>query len=158
MAHFAYVYPHARVLGVELDADNVLLARRNVARWANRCTAIHAAVWSNDGEVYYRGWPGATSTYQVTGMTEGTRVRAVSLAMLLRKYGGPVDYLKIDVEGTERELLRDGTDWPHEVRCLKVELHGDYSLEDCEADLRRLGFTTRPDSRHWACVIGLRPS
>ena len=158
MAHFAYAYPQARIVGVELDADNVVLARRNVAPWANRCTVIHAAVWSNDGEVYYRGWPGGTSNYQVTGTTEGMRVRAISLDTLLREYGGPVDYLKVDVEGAERELLRSWTGWSPEVRSLKVELHGDYAVDDCQADLRRLGYITRPDLRHWACVIGVRQS
>src|SRR5262249_12662325 len=58
MAHFACLYPDARVLGVELDEDNVVLARQNVAAWADRCEVIHAAVWPTDGEVHYRGWPG----------------------------------------------------------------------------------------------------
>jgi FkbM family methyltransferase len=156
MAHFAHLFPRARVLGVELDENNVALARHNVTAWADRCQVIHAAVWGSDGEVHYRGWPGGTSNYQVTGAREGTPVRAVSLAGLVRERGGPVDYLKIDVEGAERELLRDGTGWAEEVRCLKVELHGDYSVAECERDLRRLGFEAWPDPQHWACVVGLR--
>jgi FkbM family methyltransferase len=119
---------------------------------------LHAAAWISDGEVRYRGWPGGTSNYQVTDAPEGTSVRAVSLATLMREYGGPVDYLKLDVEGAERDLLQDGTEWADKVRCVKVELHGDYSVDDCETDLRRLGYATRPDSHHWACVIGLRPA
>ena len=158
MAHFAYGYPNARVLGLELDADNVALARQNTAAWGDRCTVIHAAAWVRDGEVHYRGWPGGTSNYQVTGAAEGTPVRAVSLATLLRDYGGPVDYMKVDVEGAERDLLRDGAAWSDDVRCLKVELHGDYRVDDCQADLRRLGYATRVDPRHWACVIGVRRS
>jgi FkbM family methyltransferase len=156
MAHFAHLFPRAYVLGVELDADNVTLARRNVADWGDRCQVIHAAVWGSDGEVRYRGWPGGTSNYQVTSAGEGTPVRAVSLAGLMREHGGPVDYLKIDVEGAERELLGDGAGWASQVRCVKVELHGDYSVADCERDLRRLGFEAWPDPDHWACVIGLR--
>jgi FkbM family methyltransferase len=158
MAHFACRFPDARLLGVELDEANVALARRNVAAWADRCEVIHAAVWPGDGEVHYRGWPGGTSNYQVTGVAEGTPVRAVSLATLMRAHGGPVDYLKVDVEGAERELLRNGAGWSDEVRCVKVELHGDYSVDDCQADLRCLGYQTRPDAKHWACVVGLRPS
>ena len=155
MGHFAYLFPRARVLGVELDEDNVLLARRNVSAWADRCEVIHAAVWVSDGEVRYRGW-GGTSNYQVTGGEEGTPVRALSLAELVREHGGPVDYVKVDVEGAERELLRDGTGWADAVRCLKIELHGDYSVPDGEADLRRLGFEAWQDPDHWACVVGLR--
>lgn len=162
MAHFARLYPRARVLGVELDEENVALARHNVAAWADRCRVIHAAVWARDGEVHYRGWPGGTSNYQVTepgegeGKGQGRSVRAVSLTELVREHGGPVDYVKVDVEGAERELLRDGTGWAESVRCLKVELHGDYAVQDCMADLRRLGFEAWEDPRHWACVVGLR--
>ena len=156
MAHFAQLFPCARVLGVELDEDNVGLARRNVAAWGDRCQVIHAAVWPSDGEVRYRGWPGGTSNYQVTGSGEGTLVRAVSIAELVREHGGPVDYLKVDVEGAEREVLREGDGWAQAVRCLKVELHGDYGVQECEADLRRLGFDARQDPDHWACVVGLR--
>jgi FkbM family methyltransferase len=54
VAHLAFRFPHARVLGVELDEENVALARRNVAPWADRCGVIHAAVWPSDGEVQYR--------------------------------------------------------------------------------------------------------
>jgi FkbM family methyltransferase len=155
MGHFAHLFPRARVLGFELDEDNVALARRNVAAWADRCEVIHAAVWATDGEVRYQGW-GGTSNYQVTGGEDGTLVRAVSLAEMARERGGPVDYVKVDVEGAERELLRDGTGWADAVRCLKVELHGDYSVQEGEADLRRLGFEAWQDPDHWACVVGLR--
>jgi FkbM family methyltransferase len=158
MAYFACRYPQARVLGVELDADNVALARRNIAAWRNRCDVIHAAVWRSDGVVHYRGVPGGTSAYQVTATAEGTPVRAVSIATLLREYHGQVDYMKVDIEGAERELLRDGTDWATKVRCVKVELHGDYASDECEADLRRLGYNTRPHSHRWSYVIGLRSS
>jgi FkbM family methyltransferase len=158
MAYFACRFPQARVLGVELDADNVGLARRNVAAWANRCEVIHAAVWRDDGEIHYRGLPGGTSSYQVTAEAEGTPVRAVSIATLLREHSGPVDYMKVDVEGAERELLQDGTGWSDRVRCVKVELHGDYTTDECEADLRRLGYQTRPHSHRWSYVIGLRSS
>jgi FkbM family methyltransferase len=86
---------------VELDAENVGLARRNVAAWANRCEVIHAAVWRTDGVIRYRGLPGGTSSYQVTAETD-TPVRAVSIATLLHEHGGPLDYMKVDVEGAER--------------------------------------------------------
>jgi FkbM family methyltransferase len=156
MAHFLRLFPRARVVGIELDEDNVALARRNVAAWGDRCQVIHAAVWASGGEVHYRGWPGGTSNYQVTGVGEGKPVRAVTLAGLVGEHGGPVDYIKVDVEGAERELFRDGTGWADEVRCLKVELHGDYSVAECQRDLGRLGFEARPDPGHWACVVALR--
>ncbi|HEY1273300.1 MAG TPA: FkbM family methyltransferase [Thermoleophilaceae bacterium] len=157
MADFAARHPRARVVGVELDDLNVALARRNVAPWGDRCQVVHAAVWPEDGEVWYDPWPGGTATYRASaGDRPGApRVPALSLATLVREHG-PVDYLKMDVEGAERELLQDGTGWASRVKAIKVELHEPYTTEDCEADLRRLGFDTRVDTRHWACVVGVR--
>jgi Methyltransferase FkbM domain len=104
-------------------------------------------------------WPGGTATYRaVGGAPEGaTRVPAISLARLLQEHarGGAVDYLKVDVEGGERELLLDGSDWAPYVRAIKVEVHAPYTPQACEQDLRRLGFSTRIDRRHWACVEGV---
>ena len=39
-----------------------------------------------------------------------------------------------------------------------VEVHAPYSVEECRDDLAGLGFSTRVDPRHWACVIGVRAS
>lgn len=158
MAHFAHCFPQARVLGVELDEDNVALARLNVAAWGDRCEVVHAAVWPVDQVVHYQGWPGGTSNYHVTPTADGVPVRAMSLATLIRERGGPVDYLKIDVEGAESSLFRDGTGWADEVRCLKVELHGGYDVNACEAELQRLGYETCADSDYWPSVIAVRRS
>ena len=156
MADFAVRYPRARVVGVELDDVNAELARRNVAPWAERCLVENAAVWPSDGEAWYDPWPGGTATYRATpDAGGGRRVRAISLASLVAKHG-PVDYMKVDVEGGERALLQDGSGWASRVRTIKVELHGSYARAACEADLTRLGFEARVDPRHWACVEGVR--
>jgi hypothetical protein len=68
---------------------------------------------------------------------------------------GGVDYVKMDVEGAERELLRS-PGWNEQVRCIKVEVDEPYTLEECVTDLRRLGFTAQIDQDHWACVSGVR--
>ena len=39
---------------------------------------------------------------------------------------------------------------------MNVEVHEPYTIEECTEDLRALGFETRVDPRHWACVIGVR--
>ena len=41
-------YPQGRLLGVEADHDNALLARRNLAHLSNRCILEEAAVWYCD--------------------------------------------------------------------------------------------------------------
>jgi FkbM family methyltransferase len=156
-AHFAVLYANARILGVELDSRNVELARRNTAAWHDRCEVLHAAVWPTDGEVRYERIAGGTATYKVTGGGGREAAPAVSLDTLLRDHGGPVDYLKIDVEGAERALLRERTDWAASVGCVNVEVHGDYGVDECAHDLRILGFEARVEDPRQASVVGLRP-
>jgi FkbM family methyltransferase len=163
-ADMALRWPEARVVGVELDADNVALARRNFEAWDDRCEIIQAAAWVEDGETWYHRWPGATSGYLVSDVTgadeeepQGPVVPTLSLNTLLeRSGGGPVAYVKMDVEGAERDLLRRNTEWTEHVGCIKVEVHGDYTAADCVADLRSLGFDAKRDRRHEAAVVGVR--
>jgi FkbM family methyltransferase len=160
MADMALRWPEARIVGVELDADNAALARRNFEPWDDRCELVEAAAWPEDGETWYHRWPGATSAYYAHapgGEPQGPVVPTLSLDTLLdRCGGGPVAYVKMDVEGAERELLTRNTGWASEVACIKVETHGDYTPDDCVADLERLGFEARRDRRHEAAVVGLR--
>jgi hypothetical protein len=50
-----------------------------------------------------------------------------------------VDFVKMDVEGAEKELLKTAEDWAHKVRCIKVEIHPPYSVAECLADFSSLG-------------------
>jgi len=164
MADMAVRFPRARIVGVELDRENAELARVNLAPWCDRCDVVHGGVWPRDGELRYRHFSGGTSGHHVADLPEvaegpGVRVApAISLGALLARAGpdAVVDYAKVDVEGAERELLREGTGWAPRVRTITVEVHEPYTIAECERDLRALGFTTRADPRHWACVVGVR--
>ncbi len=165
MADLAERHPGARIVGVELDAENAALARLNVAPWAPRCEVIQAGVWPDDGELRYVRLDGATSGHHVTAaaphgdpaVTISQSISPWSLLALEGK-GARVDYAKIDVEGAEQELLSRNAGWTERVRTVAVEVHAPYTVESCERDLRALGFQTRRDARHAAAVIGVRPS
>jgi FkbM family methyltransferase len=160
MADMAVEFPDAKkIVGVELDAANAALARRNFEPWDDRAGIIEAAAWPEDGETWYHRWPGDTSAYYAHEPTPGEEpqgpvVPTLSLNSLLDRTGGPVSYVKMDVEGAERELLRRNTEWAAQVGCIKVEVHGDYTTDDCTRDLKALGFRARRDRRHGAAVLG----
>jgi FkbM family methyltransferase len=163
MAHLAVRYPRARIVGVELDADNAALCRENVAPWADRCELLNAAVWIRDGEVRYQrdGLDALSFRIQESadGETAGDAVTpAWSLDTLLGRCGegAVVDYVKMDVEGAEQQLLREHTDWAASVRAIKVEVHEPYTPEACIEDLRRLGFTAQLDPG-WRRRLGKPP-
>jgi len=160
MADFAVRHPGARLVGVELDAANAELCRLNTAPWASRCSVVQAAVWHEDGEVHYSRAPGDEWGFRVEREASAgdAAARSISLGTLLEAEGDarPVDYLKMDIEGAEREVLRANTGWASLVRRIGVEIHAPYTVDEGLADLAALGFRPEVDHRHWSSVYGTR--
>jgi FkbM family methyltransferase len=159
MLDFRYHHPRARVIGVELDARNFALARRNVEGLGMEL--VHAAVFHRDGEVAYD--PGAA--FDAFRARDGAgadpaaaRVPALTIATLLERLGVVrVDYVKLDIEGAERELFLDGdTGWLDRVDQLSVELHGTLEPGALIALLEGRGFVARASREHWSAVQAWR--
>lgn len=159
MAHMATLFPRARIVGVELDADNAALCRKNIAAWPDRCELVHAGVWPSDGTVEYVRDPGRAQSCHIGPGQASASAPAISLNTLLERTGARrVDYVKMDIEGTEAQVLQQATEWAQRVRSIKVEIHDGYSVEQCVEDLERLGFSTEPIAKHRGGVVGIRPS
>ena len=103
--HYAGLYPRARILGVELDEGNFLLAQRNIASLGDRCTVLHGAAWWEDGEVTYGGDQEWGRRVQANGIR---KAQAYSIPKLLDQLGPTVDFVKMDIEGAEAEILARG--------------------------------------------------
>jgi FkbM family methyltransferase len=156
MVHYASLYPGARIVGVELDAENARLASINTAAVPN-AAVINAAIWRHDGTVAYAGdhaWG-----YQVAA-DGGRAVTAISMPSLIARYGlTTIDFLKVDIEGGERQLLTGDLAWLSCVRALAVEVHNDEPLiETLIAALRARGFEAARDTHHSSAVIAARPN
>ena len=162
-ADLADRYPQARLLGVEPDHDNALLARRNLTRLGGRCVLEEAAVWYRD-ETLALNWEldawGQIVTGPAPGTGSATRVRhvdAIDAADLLAAFAGPapVDYLLINIESAWYEMLRHGH-WTENVRCIKVEIQDHY--DEAVPLLEALGFQAQLRRLDWgAFATGIRP-
>lgn len=153
VAQMAAAFRGARILGVELDRGNYELCRRNTAAFGPRCTILWGAAWRENGEVSYDG-PWQQAYRVVDGPRAGARrAPAHSVRSLIERFEGkPIDFLKMDVEGAEQEILPCAGEWIDQVRCLKIEIHRPYTVEACMADLRKLGLECRRGSDHPASV------
>ena len=163
-------YPAARVLGVEPDAANAAIARRNVARFGERCTVVEAGIWSTDTELVLD----RSTTYGEHGFRVRERgeepgaaatIAALSLDTLLARHlpEGMIDYLHITIEGSERPVLEAGGSWTRRVRSLRTEAHPDlgYGASEVIADLGRLGFWAWRDPQlpeKWVHAISSPPA
>jgi FkbM family methyltransferase len=144
VADYAHRYPDAYVVGVEPDEDNAELARENVAAFGERVRIIRAGVSGTRDALRYR-------------RDGDVGVRTLTLDSILRQAGvdATVDYLKMDIEGDEREVLRAGGRWTSRVRCLKVELYRGYTVEQAKEDVRNLGLFPYVDAKHHSCIVAL---
>ncbi len=149
-------YPEARVLGVEPDAANAAVARRNLERFGARATFVEAGVWDADAElVVDTTSPHGSHGFSVRAREAGDppeleSVPARSIASLLDEHfpGEVVDYMHVSIEGTEPRVFAAGAAaWAPRVRSLRVEAHPylGYTAADCVAQFEALGFRSWPE-------------
>jgi len=153
-AQMASMYPRARVIAVELDADNAQLARRNLAPF-ERCELVNAAIWITDGEVGYSGK--AKDGYAITGGGMN-KAPAVTIETLLDDRGIEIaDFVKMDIEGAEWPLFQKPT-WLVRIDSISVEVHQADWLEPIDATLIKAGFRTERSRAHWSSIFAYRNS
>jgi FkbM family methyltransferase len=121
-------FPAARVLAIEPDADNLAVARRNLAAFGNRATLVEGAVWSHRTGLCVVRDAGAGEwgiTMRECRKGETADLVAMDMTDVIARAGDTeIDLLKIDIEGGERTLFGAGTaQWLPRVRMLIVELH-----------------------------------
>lgn len=165
VAHFACLYPTARIIGLEPDKENYDLAIRNTSRWENRVTLINSAIWSSSGWVYLEG--NKEDAYKVSiqsdgnlpGINVGRKVPAITMNDILGKYGiQEIDHLKIDIEGAEQEILLDReANWLEIVNTLRVEIHEKSKYKSYEDVLGKYGFICKKDEKGKCAINAERP-
>jgi FkbM family methyltransferase len=154
-ASFAMRYPTARVIAVEMDADNAAACAANVAQFGSRCTVINAAIWSSSGTVNYGG---ANVHDFAIGAGQQT-APAMTIDEVLNRWDIPeVDYLKMDIEGAEASVLRPPLSWASRVRALSVEVHPPATMAGCRSMLTEAGFACETHPIHRAGLVARRPT
>ncbi|MGH9890448.1 MAG: FkbM family methyltransferase [bacterium] len=152
--------PSARVLCVEANPTSAGLLRRNLAGHEAQTQVVNAAVASTHGHVELfalRGRSGQDSTIRSRAESRGSiqtvhRVRTVRLTDIIAMIDGDVDLLKIDVEGSEYDILlgADGTELRRVKRLVMeadpISAAGDLNRADLMARLAEVGLSRIADS------------
>lgn len=115
--YFANRFPKARIIAVEPDPSNLKVLRRNVAPYRN-VEVVEGAVWFESTTLSLHD-DGDKSGVQVRPGDGG--IRAVTIGEIAG--ASPIDILKLDVEGAEKELFANDPSWLAKVNVLMIELH-----------------------------------
>lgn len=134
-AYFLSRFPNAHVIAVEPDPDNFSALRYNLEPYKPRFTALNTGIWSRTtrlllseedcgagnewGRTVREARDNESGGFQATdigAIFESTRADRISI-------------LKIDIEGSEKEVFSNPTPWLSKVDNLVIELHG----TECES-------------------------
>jgi len=139
---FANAYPEASILAIEPDRENFALCQENTRPYPKiRC--VNAALWHQAGKLVLENpgslaWARRFEEREKSDPAPGVEVEAITMRQAIELSGGdPVDILKLDIEGAERELFRHEDGWMKQVRVLILELHEEAS-PGCEAALENV--------------------
>jgi FkbM family methyltransferase len=130
-AYFLSKYPHATVISVEPDPENVAVLRRNLEPYGPRSVVIEAALWSTRVDlVLTTGFRDARHWSRQVRLVDGSAalvVPGLSVRDVMAQTGVKhLSIVKLDIEGAEAELFRDGySAWIAAVDTFVVELHDD---------------------------------
>jgi FkbM family methyltransferase len=132
VAWFKRQFPQARITAFEPDPRSFELLQTNVA--ANRLEGVellNVAVASTRGRARFFGEFGvatpmasAHSLRQEWGTQRSGQWILVDTVPLADYITGPIDYLKLDIEGMEAEVLKSIELQLHLIRAVGVEFHG----------------------------------
>lgn len=108
--YFKWLYPKARIHAFEPDPSTFKLLENNITR--NRLTDVvthNCALWDQDGSIDLFVDPADPGSLSMS--TDRSRLKGERIQVPGRKLSefveGPIDFLKLDVEGAEDRVLSD---------------------------------------------------
>jgi FkbM family methyltransferase len=125
---FKQQYPQARILTFEADPALAAVLARNVKALGLSGVTVEAkAVGATSGEVMFQP-DGADGGHVIAPDGSATPARAVSIPLvrLSEQFAGPIDLLKLDIEGSEYDVIAELSQSGRlaQVKALICEVHG----------------------------------
>jgi FkbM family methyltransferase len=121
--YFKHLYPEAEVIAFEPDPKIFRVLQRNVGTFRLEGIVLHCkAVWNRVTTLSFLPDGGVGGRLVLEeGKKKSIQVQTVRLRGFLSQ---PVDFLKLDIEGAEYEVIKDICDVLEKVDHLFVEYHG----------------------------------
>jgi len=159
---FLRKYPGLRLVAIEPDAENHALALKNLSEFEDRCCVIHGALWTNSEALQVhngfgdgREWGMAVRPVGVLDSSiVSTTVNGCTLKELMNSLGvDQVDICKIDIEGSECELIAKNPGFFSVARACAIEIHDANAAAVFREKARELGYQC---SMHGDVTLALR--
>jgi FkbM family methyltransferase len=124
-AYFASKYPAASIVTVEPDPGNFHILLQNTKHYSN-ILAFQKGLWTREANLLIRDAGLGNNAFMVEETDQvpnSIPATGISDIMEMMKWGH-IDILKLDVEGSEKEIFSSGYEqWLPKTRVLIVEIH-----------------------------------
>jgi FkbM family methyltransferase len=129
-------HPNAEILAFEPDEKNFILLNKNMKSFGySSITLRNEAVWTKNTTLRFSNEGLMSSTIARGHVPQTRQIKATRLKDFLNR---EIDFLKIDIEGAEFDVLNDINDRLHFVRNMFVEYHGTFKQNNEIAELLTL--------------------
>lgn len=130
--YFLSKYPNATIAAVEPEKANFRILKEHTEN-LNNVICFNAGLWHKDAYLKVRDRGYGQWGFMTEEVRESDRhdIKAITIGTILEETGfDTIDILKLDIEGAEKELFSENTDWLDKVNILIIELH-DRMKEGC---------------------------
>lgn len=135
---FKTFYPNATVIAIEPDEENCRMFEMNTRGYAN-VHLLRGGLWPDaDQHLRIKNTSAASYSFQVEPAEQG--LKAYTISDICAQFGFThIDILKVDIEGSERELFARNNTWIDMTDNLFIELHDHYAPGASQTFLRAVG-------------------
>lgn len=132
-------FPNAAIYAIEPDSSNFKILQQNTAPYTG-IKAIQSAVWSSDVYLKIKNKDENAWAFEVQESTEqesGSFPAVCIKTLMEQNVIERIDLLKLDIEGSERELFSTNYEyWLPRTKIIVIELH-DWMKEGCSRSFFR---------------------
>lgn len=119
--YFKRLYPDCKIEGFEPDPDIFNILSKNVSSLRYRNINLHnKAIWNSDEDLKFRQEGGFSGRFPLKGEKSDVMVEGVRLSSYINE---AIDFLKIDIEGAEIDVLYEIENKLKYVERIFVEYH-----------------------------------
>ncbi|MGN6421390.1 MAG: FkbM family methyltransferase [Pseudobacter sp.] len=144
IVYWKNLYPGAKIIAFEPDPSNFEMLKSNTGSLGN-IEYQNKAVWVHDGIIEFEDKGNWGSKIVEGGSSESKTIKVPCVKLSSFIQNRKIDFLKLDIEGAEYEVLKDIAPLLSNVENLFLEYHGsvkeNYKLEELLALIRSAGFS-----------------
>jgi FkbM family methyltransferase len=121
---FLKMFPKAKIFCIEPNIENSRLLKQNLNGYRN-ITLINKGLWNTNVHLKFESMEASSWAFQVIECNENeSQCEAISINQIIEEYKlDKIDILKMDIEGSEKEVFENNNNWINITHQIIIEIH-----------------------------------